>query len=122
MIPAGTGQQEGAASPVAPAGEAQEPEKVTEQTGETPQAVPDPVPEAEATGEEQTETGDAASGGAADQGAGSGAGTGVRRERFSTRFPYRRVRMNPAEGLRAEAAGVLVWPKGKGLLWSMKGE
>ena len=32
------------------------------------------------------------------------------RERFSERFPYRRVRMRPEEGIRAEGAGILVWP------------
>lgn len=30
--------------------------------------------------------------------------------RFSYRFPYRRVRLRPAEGIRAEAAGDLIWP------------
>ena len=32
------------------------------------------------------------------------------RERFSPDYPYRRVRMQPSEGIRAEAAGILVWP------------
>lgn len=32
------------------------------------------------------------------------------RIRFSTRFPYRRVRMKPQAGIRAEAAGILLLP------------
>ena len=34
----------------------------------------------------------------------------VKRERFSTQFPYRRVKMQPEAGIRAEGAGVLLWP------------
>ncbi len=33
-----------------------------------------------------------------------------KRERFSTQFPYRRVKMQPEAGIRAEGAGVLLWP------------
>ena len=36
---------------------------------------------------------------------------GSKRVRFSKKYPFRRVRMNPVPGIRAEAAGVLVWPK-----------
>lgn len=32
------------------------------------------------------------------------------RERFSTLYPYRRVKMHPEPGIRAEAAGILLWP------------
>lgn len=32
------------------------------------------------------------------------------RERFSKQYPYRRVKMNPEAGIRAEAAGTLLWP------------
>ncbi len=31
------------------------------------------------------------------------------RERFSVRYPYRRVKMQPVAGIRAEAAGILLW-------------
>ena len=31
------------------------------------------------------------------------------RKRFSTRYPYRRVKMKPEQGIRAEAAGSLIW-------------
>ena len=37
----------------------------------------------------------------------------VEDEPFSTRYPYRRVRMNPEEGIRAPAAGTLIWPMPK---------
>jgi hypothetical protein len=33
------------------------------------------------------------------------------RERFSKEYPFRRVRMNPEPGIRAPAAGELIWPK-----------
>ena len=36
---------------------------------------------------------------------------GTRRIRFSKKYPFRRVRMNPIPGIRAEAAGILVWPR-----------
>ena len=32
------------------------------------------------------------------------------RERFSRQYPYRRVKMKPEAGIRAEAAGILLWP------------
>ncbi len=35
---------------------------------------------------------------------------GQTREPFSSLYPYRRVRMQPEEGIRAEAAGILIWP------------
>ena len=37
-------------------------------------------------------------------------GEKTRRERFSRNYPFRRVRMQPEEGVYAEAAGILVWP------------
>lgn len=33
------------------------------------------------------------------------------REHFSENYPFRRVRMNPDPGIRAPAAGILIWPK-----------
>ena len=34
----------------------------------------------------------------------------VKRERFSLRYPYRRIRMQMNEDLLAESAGILIWP------------
>ena len=39
----------------------------------------------------------------------------TQRERFSAAYPYRRVKMTPAPGLRAEAAGVPLGPAGSPL-------
>ena len=36
---------------------------------------------------------------------------GTKRVRFSKKYPFRRVRMNPVPGIRADAAGILVWPR-----------
>ena len=37
-------------------------------------------------------------------------GEGRKWEPFSRQYPYRRVRMQPEEGIYAEAAGILIWP------------
>ena len=44
---------------------------------------------------------------------GSLSGTGSRtgkQEPFSEKYPYRRVKMTPQKGIRAKAAGILIWP------------
>ena len=47
---------------------------------------------------------------------------GSRRVRFSKQYPFRRVRMNPIPGIRAEAAGILVWPRPASPFQQMLGE
>ena len=67
--------------------------------------MPDALPDSAAADEGQpagTETQDA--------GETSGGSGAYVRKRFSKDFPYRRVKMNPEPGIRAEAAGILIWP------------
>ena len=44
-------------------------------------------------------------------GEGGGGTWNPRRKRFSEKYPFRRVKMNPEPGIRAKAAGTLIWPK-----------
>ena len=90
----------------------------TNETLETPEAreeqLPQPVTDPSSEPARQTETGPASQ--PQDEPAGGSGGhkgddnPGPVRQRFSTRYPWRRVRMTPQEGIKAPAAGILVWP------------
>ena len=76
-----------------------------------PEPLPEPVPEtvSESTPSVVIPTG--AEGSSASPGGDQQtATTPGARERFSKRYPWRRVRMTPQPGIQAPAAGVLVWP------------
>ena len=84
----------------APAGEAQQPTEIPAPATDAPTvpaATPSPTPRPETTARP------------ANHNSNSGRKT-PKRERFSKKYPYRRVRMHPQEGIWAEAAGELVWP------------
>ena len=94
-------------TPVQPAEPESPPLPETPAEAELPPVVPEPP------AEESAPAADPAS----DPADSSGTGNPPRKEpapkerkRFSDLYPYRRVKMNPEPGLRAEAAGILLWP------------
>ncbi len=84
-----------------------------------PEANPDPVPEPVPAGAAPA----AASDPAPRQPSGGSGGTRPSgRTPFSEKYPFRRVKMNPEPGIRAEAAGTLLWPKAVSPLQQMAGD
>ncbi len=78
-----------------------------------PEPLPDPIPaEAPAQAAES-----------APQTSGrNGSSRQPRRDSVSEKYPFRRVKMNPEPGIRAEAAGTLLWPKAVSPLQQMAGD
>ena len=78
-----------------------------------PEVIPEPVPDEAPEPAPESLPGQQASGGNSSPGQ-SG------REPFSERYPFRRVKMNPEPGIRADAAGTPVWPKAVSPLQQME--
>ena len=94
--------------PDMPAGQVSEP--LPEETADQPAVIPDALPdEAEAPAAQEPDPAPSAG----NPGQASG------RKHFSEQFPFRRIRMNPEPGIRAEAAGSRIWPRAASPLQQM---
>lgn len=84
----------------------------TEKEAELPAVIPEPEPAEAETPAEPEPQAPAAPGGTRKSGW----------VPFSEKYPFRRVRMNPEPGIRAEPAGKLIWPRPESTLQQMLGE